>query len=684
MKRALLLTLFLTAPLAAQDPRLGKPKDYNGYFPWTPPASLQAWEKRRVEVREQVLVANGLWPMWDKTPIKATIHGKIERDGYTIEKVYFASTPGHYVTGNLYKPAKIEAGKKVPGVLFAHGHWTDARLSEFNDKVAAEQMKIGAEKTKESAKFIFQALCQQLARMGCVVFQYDMVGNSDSKAIPHRAGFNDADAELWLHNFMGLQTFNSVRALDFLLGLPEIDPERIGMTGASGGGTQTFILGAIDDRVKVAFPAVMVSTAMQGGCICENASYLRVGTGNIEIAGLMAPRPQAMSGADDWTIHIETRGLPELKQLYRLYGKEENVQAKTWKEFKHNYNQVAREMMYNFFAKHLNLDVPTPVAEKPFVPVPPKELSVYDAKHPRPKDEANAERLRAMLKDMNAKQLEEYFPGDAAGLKKMRGLLGPALRVMIGDSFPETVNESEHLLRTTPAGEEVLTFSLTRPDSKERVPAQLVRGKKVDGRVVVWVHPRGIASLWDGEKLNTQAGNILNQGGCILAVDVLRTGDSAGAEKFPVNKGFAGYTFGYNRPLISERVRDIHTAIAAAHALKGTKKVYLIGSETAGPWTVLAHASAGEKVERMAADVNGFHFGSIKDANHENMLPGALRYGGLLTLASLGAPAEMLLYNVDGAGPTRWLEAAYKSAGHPERLTLNPGAAKNVVEWLLK
>lgn len=686
MKRALPLLLLLAAPLAAQDkadPRLAKPKDYNGYFPWTPPTDLKAWEKRRAEVREQVLVANGLWPMWEKAPIKATIHGKIPRDGYTIEKVFFASVPGHYVTGNLYRP--LGKTGKLPGVLCPHGHWANGRFYENGDKNAEKEVMIGAEKTKESAKYPLQARCAQLARLGCVVFHFDMVGNADSTAIPHRAGFTDVDAELWLHNFMGLQTFNSVRALDFIQGLPDVDPNRIGVTGASGGGTQTFILCAIDERPKVAFPAVMVSTAMQGGCICENASYLRVGTGNIELAAMMAPRPLAMSGANDWTVDIETKGLPQLKELYKLFGKEDLVQAKTWKEFGHNYNQVSREMMYTFFAKHLPLDVSTPIAEHPFVPVPPKELSVFDAEHPRPKDEANAERLRATLKDMHAKQLEEYFPRDEGKLKAMRGLLGPALRVMVGDSFIEALTESEHALRpVAPGVDQILSFSLSRAGSKERLPAQLVQGKKRDGRVVVWIHPKGISSLWAGDKLVPQAQQIIDQHAAILAVDVLRTGSSEGAETFPVNKGFAGYTFGYNRPLISERVRDIHTALAAALHQKGTKKVYLLGLEEAGPWTILARASALDWVERLAADVHGFHFGSIKNMNDPNMLPGALRYGGLLTLASLAAPHEMLLYNVEGAGPTRWLEGAYQAAGQPGRLTLNPGPAKNVVEWLLK
>ena len=145
--------------------------------------------------------------------------------------------------------------------------------------------------------------------MGCVVFHYDMVGYADSQAIAHAQGFTDADAELRLQSFMGLQTWNSIRALDFLLSpAGRGSRKRIGVTGASGGGTQTFILCAIDDRPAVAFPAVMVSTAMQGGCVCENCSYLRRHRQH-RAGGLFAPKPLGMTGAHDWTIDIERKGL---------------------------------------------------------------------------------------------------------------------------------------------------------------------------------------------------------------------------------------------------------------------------------------------------------------------------------------------------------------------------------------
>ena len=139
---------------------------------------------------------------------------------------------------------------------------------------------------------------------------YDVVhGFASQRAhmnTPTGWGLFSPRAESNLQNVMGLQTYNSIRSVDFLQSLPEVDVDRIAVTGASGGGTQTFVLSAIDPRIKVSMPAVMVSTAMQGGCTCENTSLLRVGTGNVEFAALFAPRPLGLTAADDWTVEMET------------------------------------------------------------------------------------------------------------------------------------------------------------------------------------------------------------------------------------------------------------------------------------------------------------------------------------------------------------------------------------------
>jgi dienelactone hydrolase len=650
------------------------------------PATKEAWIKRRQAVREQMLVATGSWPLPVKTPLKPVIHGKIDRDDYTIEKVFFASYPGHYVSGNLYRPKS--KSDKLPGVLCPHGHWSKGRFFEADDKAVAAEMKSGAEKTVEGAKYPLQARCAQLARMGCVVFHYDMVGYADSTAIEHRKGFTDAEAELRLQSFMGLQTWNSIRALDFLLSLPEVDPRHIGVTGASGGGTQTFMLCGVDDRPSVSFPAVMVSTAMQGGCVCENCSHLRVGTGNIEIAGLFAPKPLAMSGAHDWTIDIERKGLPELKELYKLYGAEDRVLARCFPQFPHNYNQVSREVMYNWFNKHLKLGLTEPVVEKQFKPVPPKELSVYDESHPRPADSVDAARLRQYMTEQSDKQIESLRPTDEKSLAEYRRVVGAALRAMIHDDFPQG-DQIEDVQKGEDEEHEGFTsrrLVLTRQGQKERIPAVALWSAEFDGTTVVWIHPRGRASLFQDDKLVPAAKQILDRKAAILAVDVFGTGELTLDKPRAVDSHYAGFTFGYNRTLLAERVHDILTAIAFAKNHDKVKTVHLVGIDKAGPWVSLARGLCGDAVTRTAADFNGFRFDKVRTTTDEMMLPGALKYGGLPALAALAAPAELYVHNQRGTGSGQWLEAVYEAAGGTDHFRGTPEKAtdEKVVEWLLR
>ncbi len=675
---------------AAKDSRLTL-KHYDGYFPWTPPTSKEAWEKRRRELREQVLVANGLWPLPKKTPLRPTLHGKIDRDKYTVEKVFFASYPGHYVTGSLFRP-KGKSGK-LPAVLCPHGHWGDARLRDAGEKAAKALIEQGAEKTVAGARHHIQARCAQLARLGCVVFLYDMVGYSDSQQIKHRAGFNDAEGELRLQNFMGLQTWNSIRALDFLSGLPDVDPARIGVTGASGGGTQTFILCAVDERPAAAFPAVMVSTAMQGGCICENAPYLRVNTGNIELAGLFAPKPLGMSAANDWTREIETKGLPELKALYRLYGAADNVMAKAYLQFGHNYNQVSRELMYNWFNKHLKLGHPGPVAEQPFDPVLAKELSVFDKDHPLPKDATDAQGLRRYLTEQSERQLASLLPKDAKALAEFRRVIGTALRVMINDSLPDAA-DVEVIAKSKPAVQDGIQWAgatLSRKGAGEAVAVYMATPKGADGRVVVWVHPDGAGSVMQNGKPTAAARTLLDRNTTLLVVEPLLTGADQAAADQPINKHhkstkYAGHTYCYNRSLLANRVHDILTAVAYARGPLKARQVHLVGFDRAGPWVVLARALCGDAVARTAADMNQFRFERVTRDADEMMLSGALRYGGMPALSALCAPHELYLHNTRETGSAQWLQAAYRAAGSPDRVqrVADRQTPEAVAAWLLR
>jgi dienelactone hydrolase len=623
--------------------------------------------------------------MPEKTPLLPVVHGRIDRDDYTIEKVFFASHPGHYVSGNLYRP-KGKNGKH-PGVLCPHGHWDKGRFFDAGEKAAQAQIAQGAEKTMEGARYPLQARCAQLARMGCIVFHYDMVGYADSQQIKHREGFTDAQAELRLQSFMGLQTYNSIRALDFLLSLPDVDPKRIGVTGASGGGTQTFILCAVDDRPTVAFPAVMVSTAMQGGCVCENCSYLRRGTGNIELAALFAPKPLAMSGADDWTIEIETKGLPELKATYHLYNAEDWVMARCFPQFKHNYNQVSRELMYNWFNKHLRLGQPEPVVEKPFVPVPPPELSVFDNQHPRPADATGVDGLRKYMTESSKRQIATLVPKDQTSLDNFRRVVGTALRVMVGAKLPSASEVEERSVKEAEeqAGVRWHKLLLGRKGEGDEIPAVLVRGPEFDGTVIVWIHPAGKSSLVQNGKLIPAAQRVIDKKAAILGIDAFLTGEFQGAKAPPVDQKYAGFTFGYNPSLLANRVHDILTAVAYAKSRPGTKRVHLIGLEQAGPWVLLARPLCGDAVARTAADFDQFRFDRVSTTSDEMMLPGALKYGGLPALAALSAPHPLFVHNHQGTGSGQWLKAAYElTKADVLRRESEKISPEKVVDWVLR
>ncbi|MEX2729276.1 MAG: alpha/beta hydrolase family protein [Candidatus Sigynarchaeum springense] len=318
-----------------------------------------AWEARKATIRQGILSTAGLWPPPAKSPLNPVIHSRREHGTYAVENVFFESIPGFYVSGNLYSP--LDLPKSVAIVLLPHGHF---KLGRFEPDL--------------------QHLAATMARMGAYAFAYDMVGYNDSTQVSH----NNPRA-------FQMQLWNSIRSLDFALSLPRADPSRVGVSGASGGGTQAFMLAAIDDRVTISAPVVMVSSFFFGGCICESGMPIHKGAGyktnNAEIAAMAAPRPQLIvSIGRDWSRFVPVLEYPFIRHHYELYGAADKLEQFHIPDEKHDYGPSKRAQVFAFFAKHLRLaidgaknadgtwDMASNIIETR------ETMAAFDSSHPRP------------------------------------------------------------------------------------------------------------------------------------------------------------------------------------------------------------------------------------------------------------------------------------------------------------
>jgi uncharacterized protein len=333
-----------------------------------------SWEKRAEMLRAGIrrgMQLEKLPEPCDLTPIR---HGRREIDGYTVENVAFESLPGFWVTGNLYLPTKTEG--KIPGILNPHGHLGNGRMQEYMQKRCALQ-----------------------ARMGAAAFTYDMVGYGESTQCEHRR-----------FQVQRLQSYNSMRALDFLLSLGFVDEDRLAVTGESGGGTQSFLLAAIDERIDLSIPVVQVSAHFFGGCECESAMPIhKTGnyeTNNVEIAALVAPKPLLLvSDGGDWTLNTPEVEFPHIQRIYSFYNAADKVANAHFPAEGHDYGPSKRDAATRFLAKHFGLNLKAvensagdgDIVESSIAVLPEDDLRVFTPEHPRPDYAIDCEQALGLL-----------------------------------------------------------------------------------------------------------------------------------------------------------------------------------------------------------------------------------------------------------------------------------------------
>jgi len=356
-----------TSPLLRQgnffteEQALEKLKEYGATF-----STAREWKARAARIRQGILEGTGLSPLPPKCALQPIFTSKRDYDGYSVQNVAFESLPGVFVTGSLYTPRQGKA--PFPGILCTHGHWS---------------------KPEDYGRFRpdMQKRCATLARMGAVVLSIDMVGYGEMRQYG------------WEHKHpqaLKLQLWNAIRSIDFLL-TQQVDPKRIAVTGASGGGTQSFMLTAVDDRIAVSVPVVMVSAHFFGGCVCESGMPVHQSTthetNNVEIAACAAPRPMLLiSDGADWTKNNTDVEVPYIRRIYKLMKAEKNLEHIHLAEEGHDYGYSKRIGAYRFLAKHLKLSlkgIELPDGnfdESPVVLETYEQLLVFGDKNPLPDD----------------------------------------------------------------------------------------------------------------------------------------------------------------------------------------------------------------------------------------------------------------------------------------------------------
>ena len=653
-----LANLFTGVSQTVSDTRVYQTRNVHTLYTF-PGYTKAEWIAKAAELREHILVSNGLTPMPEKTPLNAHVFGRIEREDYTVEKAYFEAYPGFFTTGNLYRPK----GRKgpFPGIVSPHGHWGRGRL---------ENSDAGS----------VPGRCINFAKQGYVIFSYDMVGRVDSgEQIDHAYG-GEREA-LWGLSLMALQLWNGIRAVDFLETLPDVDNDRIGCTGASGGGTQTFMLTAVDDRIKVAAPVNMISAHMQGGCLCENAPNLRLDISNIEIGALMAPKPLLLvSATGDWTKDTPKVEYPAIRSIYAHFDAEDKVHQ-VQIDADHNYNKDSREAVYAWFAKwFLGEEDATKFKEVPFEVESDEALLVFHNRE-LPAHTLDAEGLTRSRIESSEEQLTARKPTNAEYLEQFREEMGAALRHSLAISIPDSI-------RPNPIDGGDFTAQPFLIGGNNPLPSLFLNPKTgtKNGSATLIVHPQGAMNLINPEtgEPTRLVSDLLAAGESILGVDLFLTGAHSSADGKVIRDTTDRYFTTYNRTDAALRVQDILTALEYLKSQAGVSTRNLIGLGEAGLWCLLAAGFAD--IDRTVVDANRFDSDNDAAYLHTLPIPSIRRVGDFRTAGTLVAPRHLLIHNTGNTFQTDWIADVYRAIDAADRLRVETEAVSetDIAAWLIE
>jgi hypothetical protein len=446
-------------------------------------------------------------------------------------------------------------------------------------------------------------------------------------------------------------------------------------------------LTAIDDRIKVSAPVVMVSDTFQGGSPCENAPGLRIGTDNVEIAALMAPRPMKIVGASgDWTARTMTNAFPSLQMVYARVGATTHLEADLF-DFPHNYNQTSRNAVYAFLAKWLLGPMDADATREGVLKLEdPKDLFAFHAEHPYPADARTPEQLETDLVALASRQLDKLAPGtEPTSWEANRALLLETLKVRLGIETPipreSTVLEIRRVSRD---GLTIVHNTVGRQGQGSLIPVVRLTPGHPNGRLTVLFAGRGKAALTTAEGSPTPiAKALLDRGHSVVGFDPLLVGESHDPGEPMASRPTTPYFDCYNPSLPSDRAQDLATVISWARSLAGVREVNLVADGGLGPLALLARPRL-EGISRTAVDLGGFDYADgSKPVPSTLDLPGVLQFGGLKAAAALTSPAPLWVIHAPESFDASWPTRAYTLLDSNQfRLDRGAVEAEAVARWI--
>ncbi len=471
--------------------------------------SRAEWQTRRAKYEEQYLYMLGLFPRPEKTPLQPRITGTLQQDGYTVDNLHFQSLPKLYVTANLYRPAPSQTNQRHPAVLYVCGH---------------------SHRGRNGNKVAYQSHGIWLARHGYVCLVVDSLQLGEIAATHHGTY---REQRWWWHSRgytpAGVETWNGIRAIDYLVSRDDVDPARIAVTGISGGGAASFWIAAADSRVAVAVPvsgmadldSYVGNRVINGHCDCMFL-YNAYQWPWTRIAGLIAPRPLLFVNSDQdeiFPMDANERIANRLERLYSLYGASDQFDAVV-SVGGHAYRHDIRQAAYRFLQTHLQTD-PRPIgdSERDIVsegndpgayPIAPERLRVFPRDEDLPADQINtaidrhfvpiaqpavpppanwAAQRSSLLKEMREVSFG-YFP---PSIPAARPLAPADENVERLASEPNIDFRLRYADQALPGAKRRMLLVVLGEDEAGTTPAWLTDVAKPDQQVV-FCEPRGIGS----------------------------------------------------------------------------------------------------------------------------------------------------------------------------------------------